>query len=978
MSDWILRRLALYDYQTGRPEATFLSTSHFQIISMKNYQTLKFLFFLFLIGSGVPLAVSGQGSQCRQGTNSAYYYGPIGTHTALMWGSNNVNGSRCIEWQGDIDTFSYEWNLSSGGSIGRVARDANSPGFNPQRVDDCGPLNVQRTTTLTHNGQGDYNNMIYGWLGPNPNDFAPASIEWYVIDDYNNKWGENAEEYLGQVTTNGSVYDCYRGPHLGHIQYLAFRLDKRSSGTVSVKAIMDFWRSKGMPNDYVVEIGVGEENFNAGGGTWEGTDIVIPACDEPGTTSPEEPEPQPENPGETTSISPSNSNLQYTGRIDASDPNAPKLYYAGSSITTKFEGTSLQARFSEDNWGGSQHVGFIIDGGEMIIREVANGANDVTVEVASGLENTTHDLIVVKRESPGDDNLIFLGLTLDEGAGLSAPDPGPTRRIELYGNSVTQGVNADNTVDAEGGDEVHNGWGSYGMILARQLNAECHNQALSGLAVQDGTGFWNGSAGGIGLVSTYDQINANDGRQTAWDFSGYTPHLVVMAMGINDNGFIDEGEKESWKDSYKSVINDLRNNQYPNADFVLTVPPLGTEYTRIEGYVEEIVNELNDPDVHYFDLTVAVPAAHPNAAVHTAMADQLEAFVNTLDIDWGDDSTPQPEPEPPVAGEETITIRAQGDCGSEAMELRVDGTPVATWEGIATSPTDYTYEKFSGEGQISVHFTNNNDVEAGCEDRNLLVDYLEVCGTTYQTEAVAAKTSTCCPESLDKLFTNGNFNYGTLTCDAGPTGPTNPGASGQVVIRAKGTSGGERMRLRVDDEVVDTWTVTTTATDYTYDGYRGGELEVVFDNDASNLDLQIDYLEVCGVRQQAESVGVRSQNCGETVDGFVWLWCNSSLSFGDVGCASSAVAGVRSSSRIGSGLSEVHVYPNPTAQRIVIDGPEHYQTTLYDLQGKVVRQRTRQSGQSSLNVASLRPGTYLLQWRDTDTHQTYQERIIIK
>ena len=813
--------------------------------------TFKVLLLLVLLSFGSLGTVRAQNSACRQGTNSAYYYGTIGTHTAVIWSDDKVRGTRCVEWDGDINSFRYEWNLSASGSIGRVARDHNSPGFNPQRVDDCGPMDVQKTTTLTHNGTGIYSNMLYGWLSTDPTSFRSATVEWYVVEDYNTNWAER-KEYIGEVTTNGSVYKCYRAyltRNPGFWQYLAFRVDKRSSGTVRLKTIMDFWRSKGMANDYVIEIGVGEENFNAGRGTWEGRNIVIPACDDPGS-APEEPDPEPEPPTETTRISPSNPNFQYTGRIDFADPDAPKLFYAGSSITTQFSGTSLKARFSEDDWGGSQHVGFIIDGGEMIVREIANGASDLTVDVASGLSEGPHELTIVKRESPGDDNLTFLGLILDEGASLSAPAPRPTRRVELYGNSVTQGVNADNTVDQEGGNEVHNGWNSYGMQLARRLNAECHNQGLSGLAVQDGTGYWNNHTGGIGLVSTYDKTNANARRQTSWDFSRYTPHLVVMALGINDNAFIDASEKESWQESYRGVINALRE-QYPGADFVLTVPPLGTEFTRIEGYVAEMVSEMNDENVHYFDLTVEVSSAHhPNAAVHTAMADQLETFVNTLAIDWGDNGTPEPEP---PAGNGTITVRARGDCGSETMELRVDGERVMTWENVSTSWTDYTFTGFSGSGQVSVHFVNNDNV-MGC-DRNLAVDYVAVCGTKYETEEVATETATCCTNVPDKLFTNGNFNFGTLSCEASEDeAPT----EGNVVIRAKGSAGSETMQLLVDGNQVRQWTnVPTTATDYTYEGYRGGPIEVAFTNDGNDANgrdrnLAIDYLTVCGQKVQAE------------------------------------------------------------------------------------------------------------------------------
>ncbi len=118
-----------------------------------------------------------------------------------------------------------------------------------------------------------------------------------------------------------------------------------------------------------------------------------------------------------------------------------------------------------------------------------------------------------------------------------------------------------------------------------------------------------------------------------------------------------------------------------------------------------------------------------------------------------------------ASSENTITIRAKGDCGSETMELRVDGELVETWKNVSTSFTDYIYNGFGSSREISVHFTN--DATGGdCADRNLIVDYISVCSTTYQTETVATKTSGCCASGKSTLYTNGDFNYGVLTCSA--------------------------------------------------------------------------------------------------------------------------------------------------------------------------------------------------------------------
>ena len=119
---------------------------------------------------------------------------------------------------------------------------------------------------------------------------------------------------------------------------------------------------------------------------------------------------------------------------------------------------------------------------------------------------------------------------------------------------------------------------------------------------------------------------------------------------------------------------------------------------------------------------------------------------------------------PPTA-EGTVVIRAKGDCGLEIMELHVDGIKVAGWT-VSTSFADYTYADFTG-GDVTVHFRGDNfgQQDPACQDANLEVDYLEVCGTTYPTETAATKPTTdCCPWDPKKLYSDGGFNFGTIDC----------------------------------------------------------------------------------------------------------------------------------------------------------------------------------------------------------------------
>ena len=71
-----------------------------------------------------------------------------------------------------------------------------------------------------------------------------------------------------------------------------------------------------------------------------------------------------------TVISPDNSNIQYTGRIDFSDPMAPILGWPGGHITVNFEGTSVKATVNNLGDGdGNTYYAAVIDDGTPVILE---------------------------------------------------------------------------------------------------------------------------------------------------------------------------------------------------------------------------------------------------------------------------------------------------------------------------------------------------------------------------------------------------------------------------------------------------------------------------------------------------------------------------------------------------------------------------------------------------------------------------------
>ncbi|MEM6799090.1 MAG: carbohydrate-binding domain-containing protein, partial [Planctomycetota bacterium] len=153
-----------------------------------------------------------------------------------------------------------------------------------------------------------------------------------------------------------------------------------------------------------------------------------------------------------------------------------------------------------------------------------------------------------------------------------------------------------------------------------------------------------------------------------------------------------------------------------------------------------------------------------------------------------------------------IQIRAAGATGEEQMELRIDGETVKAWTNVGGDYDNkgfldffYNHPTTVTADRVSVAFVNDGNTSSGA-DKNLRVGSILVAGEIFQTEAASTwSTGTftagagCEPGffSTEFLHCNGEFSYlaGGRTID----------------IRAAGSTGEERMELRIGGETVRTW-----------------------------------------------------------------------------------------------------------------------------------------------------------------------------
>ena len=237
--------------------------------------------------------------------------------------------------------------------------------------------------------------------------------------------------------------------------------------------------------------------------------------------------------------------------------------------------------------------------------------NEIEIRVPEN-ENGEHHVLFFKRQDSCHE-MHILGFEIEDGAKLLELPDAQTRKIEVYGDSVSAGEVTE-AVDYTGKtkpDPEHNGqysnsWYSYAWMTARMLNAQIHDIAQGGIALMDGQG-WFHEPDQIGMESAWNKIRFNKtfGELTEWDFNQYTPQVVVVAIGQNDNHPFDYMSEDYmcekailWREHYTEFLKKLRQ-VYPKASVVCCTTLLERNGAATPGHLRipetyEMARELAD------------------------------------------------------------------------------------------------------------------------------------------------------------------------------------------------------------------------------------------------------------------------------------------------------------------------------------------------------------------------------------------------
>ena len=316
--------------------------------------------------------------------------------------------------------------------------------------------------------------------------------------------------------------------------------------------------------------------------------------------------------------------IQYTGRIDFSNPKLPRFWQPGVYITIKISGANCRLIVNDEILWGKNHNYYelVVDGKSYRLQ---TKSKTDTISVTPYLsDQKTHTITFYKNTEANIGYLELAGLLCNE---LLKPSPKPIRKIEFIGNSITCGTGSDlSTIPCGKGEwqDQHNAYLSYGAVTARALKAQFHLSSVSGIGLMHSCCNMN-----IIMPPVFDKISMRNDT-IGWDFKKYQPNVVTICLGQND-GIQDSA---TFCNNYIAFIKQLRG-YYPKATVICLTSPMADASLAVfmKKTLAAIVNNMNkngDKRItsYFFSKQYHNGCdSHPDLAEHQLIANELTGFI---------------------------------------------------------------------------------------------------------------------------------------------------------------------------------------------------------------------------------------------------------------------------------------------------------------------------------------------------------------
>jgi hypothetical protein len=327
--------------------------------------------------------------------------------------------------------------------------------------------------------------------------------------------------------------------------------------------------------------------------------------------------------------------ITYSGRT-LYQPDAAVLQWPGASVKINFNGTGMAVVLKDQDT--SNYYNVILD--NQVIARIHPDTAKKTYQLATGLSKGKHTLELFKRTEWDKGKTMFYGFMPVKEASVLPASALPQRKIEFYGNSITCGYATEDLHNDSSIGFFENNYVSYAAITARHFNAQYSCIAKSGIGVLV-------SWFPLIMPEMYDRLDPTDST-SKWDFSKYTPDLVVINLFQNDAWITQKPDNAEFKHrfgtkapsaaeivlAYKTLVQNIRSKN-PNAKIICALGSMDATQTGSPwpGYIEEAVKQLHDQKIYTHFFPYKNTPGHPKVLEQKQMADDLIAYIDQ-NIKW--------------------------------------------------------------------------------------------------------------------------------------------------------------------------------------------------------------------------------------------------------------------------------------------------------------------------------------------------------
>ncbi len=360
------------------------------------------------------------------------------------------------------------------------------------------------------------------------------------------------------------------------------------------------------------------------------------------TEAPETEKPEESTPSEKSEMTDklntfklSEDNAKHLGRTYTDGDGTVWLSHSASALEFTFTGTKASVTVCEDIvYGAGSEPRFAIYVNDERVEDILLKEKEKTIDFYSTDSAKETKVRIIKLSEAA--NSIFGVKSVSANTTDLVPTAKNDLKIEFIGDSITCGYGVDDEVkENHFSTATEDATRAYAYKTAMNLGADYSLVSFSGHGIISGYS-GDGKIQDQQLVPTfYGKVARNYSGskivENDWDFSRFTPDVIVINLGTNDNSYVkkDKAKEEEYKKGYIAFLKQIREKN-PDAFILCTLGTMGNElFYPMKHAVDEYKTETGDTNVDSLALPTQSAADgyaadwHPTEKSHIKAADRV-------------------------------------------------------------------------------------------------------------------------------------------------------------------------------------------------------------------------------------------------------------------------------------------------------------------------------------------------------------------